>query len=56
MFRALRAHREEVELYWCSIWYRNSHSVTVRCTWRSLSEWKIPDAASIEFKLLLMSM
>jgi len=22
MFRALYAHHQEVELYWCSIWYR----------------------------------
>ena len=22
MFRALHAHHQEVELYWCSIWYR----------------------------------
>jgi len=22
MFQALYAHRQEVELYWCSIWYR----------------------------------
>jgi len=24
MFRALYAHHQEVELYWCSIWYRQS--------------------------------
>ena len=24
MFRALYAHHQEVELYWCSIWYRHS--------------------------------
>jgi len=41
MFRALYAHHQEVELYWCSIWYRHSQSVT------------IPDAASTPFKLLL---
>jgi len=23
MFRALYAHHQEVELYWCSIWYRH---------------------------------
>ena len=27
MFRALYAHHQEVELYWCSIWYRHSQSV-----------------------------
>jgi len=25
MFRALYAHHQEVELYWCSIWYGHSH-------------------------------
>jgi len=24
MFRALFAHHQESELYWCSIWYRHS--------------------------------
>jgi len=24
MFRELYAHHQEVELYWCSIWYRHS--------------------------------
>jgi len=24
MFRALYFHHPEVELYWCSIWYRHS--------------------------------
>jgi len=24
MFRALYAHHQEVELYWCIIWYRHS--------------------------------
>jgi len=24
MFRALYAHHQEVELYWCSIWHRHS--------------------------------
>ena len=24
MFRALYAHHQEVDLYWCSIWYRHS--------------------------------
>jgi len=24
MFRTLYAHHQEVELYWCSIWYRHS--------------------------------
>jgi len=24
MFQALYAHHQETELYWCSIWYRNS--------------------------------
>jgi len=24
MFRALHAHHQEVELYWCSIWYSHS--------------------------------
>jgi len=23
MFRALYAHHQEAELYWCSIWYRH---------------------------------
>ena len=32
MFRALYSHRQEAELYWCSIWYRHSQSVAVRCT------------------------
>jgi len=32
MFRALHAHHQEAELNWCSIWYRHSHSVSVRCT------------------------
>ena len=32
MFRALYAHHQEVELYWCCIWYRHSQSVAVRCT------------------------
>jgi len=26
MFRALYTHHKEVELYWCSIWYRHSES------------------------------
>ena len=36
MFRALYAHHQEVELYWC-IWYRHSWKVTVQCT-----DWKSP--------------
>ena len=32
MFRALYAHHQEAELYWCSIWYRHSQSMTTRCT------------------------
>jgi len=24
MFRALYAHNQEAELYWCGIWYRHS--------------------------------
>jgi len=24
MLRALYAHHQEVEFYWCSIWYRHS--------------------------------
>jgi len=32
MFRALYAHHQEVKLYWCSICYRHSRSMTVRCT------------------------
>jgi len=24
MFRALYSHHQEVEIYWCSIWYRHS--------------------------------
>jgi len=24
VFRALYAHHQEVELYWCGIWYRHS--------------------------------
>ena len=31
MFRASHAHHQEVELYWCSIWYRHSQSLAVRC-------------------------
>ena len=38
MFQALYAHHQEVELYWCSIWYRHSQSVAVRCTGRPLTE------------------
>jgi len=38
MFRALYAHHQEVELYWCSIWYRHYQSVAVRCTGRPLTE------------------
>jgi len=38
MFRALYAHHQEDELYWCSIWY-----VT-------LSKW--PSGAQIERELL----
>jgi len=26
MFRALYAHHQEVELYWCSNWYRHSEN------------------------------
>jgi len=66
MFRALYANHQEVELYLCSIWYRHSQSVAVRCTgWdRTLStcaldsHWlkvTIPDAASVQFNLLMMS-
>ena len=68
IFRALYAHHHEVELYWCSIWYRHSQSVAVRCTWweRTSSlptcaldgHWlrvTIPNAVSIQFKLLMMS-
>jgi len=43
MFRALYAHHQEVELYWCSIWY---------CHWLRAT---IPDAASMQFNLLMMS-
>ena len=32
VFRALYAHHQEVELYWCSIWYRYSQQVAFRCT------------------------
>jgi len=28
MFRALYIHHQEVELYWCSTWYRHSQSST----------------------------
>jgi len=38
MFRALHAYHQEVEFYWCSIWYRRSQSVAVRCTGRPLTE------------------
>jgi len=38
MFRALYAHHQEVELYWCSIWYR------------PLSQW--PFGAQVERELL----
>jgi len=38
MFRALYVHHQELELYWCSIWYRHSKSVAVRST-----GWEILD-------------
>jgi len=38
MFRALYTHHQEVESYWCSIWYHHSQSVAVRCTRRPLTE------------------
>jgi len=67
MFRALYAHHHEVELYWCSIYYRDSQYVAVRCTgWESSSlstctpdgyllRVTIPDAASVPLSLLMMS-
>ena len=66
MFRALYSHHQEVELYWCSIWYRHCQSVAVRCTgWErtlpncaSDSHWltvTTPDAASVQLNLLMMS-
>ena len=40
IFRALYAHHQEVEWYWCSIWYLHSHSVAVRCTgWERTKFW-----------------
>ena len=54
VFRALYAHHQEVDLYWCSIWYRPL-SVVVRCTGRPLTERTVPDAASIQFNTLTMS-
>ena len=39
MFRALYAHHQEVEFYWCSIWYRHFQSVAVRCTGWERSDW-----------------
>jgi len=40
MFRALHDHHQEAELYWCSIWYRHSQSVAVRCTIaRNMLSW-----------------
>ena len=70
MFRALYAHHQEAELHWCSIWYRPL-SQCARCTgWQgtgstsslptcapdALTERTIPDAASMQFSLLMMSM
>jgi len=37
MFRTLYAHHQEVEVYWCSIWYR------------PLSQW--PSGAQVEREL-----
>ena len=42
MFRALHAHHQEVELYWCSFWYR------------PLSQW--PSGAQVERELLCRSL
>ena len=70
MFRALHTHHQEVELFWCSIWYRHSQSVAIRWTgWERtalqfsltlftgwpLTERSIPDAAPIQFNLLMMN-
>ena len=70
MFRVSYAHHQEFELYWCRIWYRHSQSVAVRCTgWERtgshfplnlapdghLLRVMISEAASIQFKLLMMS-
>jgi len=42
MFQAFYAHHQEAELYWCSIWYRHSQSVAVRCTGvhRTATDWE----------------
>jgi len=52
MFQALHAHHQEAKLYRCSIWY---HPLS---QWPSSAqvERTIPDAASIQFSLLKMSM
>ena len=73
MFRALYDHHQEVELYWCSIWYRLVHLGTccaflvdcllacpptdsqLKSTTHTKVHQTIPDAASIQFNLLMMS-
>jgi len=50
MFLALYARHQEVELYWCSIWYRHSQSAPDG----HLLRVTILDA-SIQFNLLMMS-
>jgi len=37
MFRALYAHHQEDELYWCSIWQRTEFSLNL-CTGQPLTE------------------
>ena len=39
-----------------AFWYRHSQSVAVRCTGRQLTERTIPDAASVQFIFLMMSL
>jgi len=38
MIRALDTHHQEVELYWCSFWYR--HSVSGRPVHRTETYWE----------------
>jgi len=68
MFRALHAHHQGVELYWCSIWFhplskwpsgarieRELSSISTCIPDSHLLRVTIPDAASIQFNLLIMS-
>ena len=66
MFRSLYAHHQEAELYRCSIWYRplsqwpsgsqvEGELVLPQSAQWTATEGAIPDAASIQFSLLMMS-